>query len=31
MVKAYDKIKVRHGERCVELMALFDTGAGGVI
>ena len=29
MVKAYDKIKVRHGERCVELMAIFDTGAGG--
>jgi len=29
MVKAYDRIKVRHGDRCVELTALFDTGAGG--
>ena len=29
MMKVYDKIKVRYGGRCVELMALFDTGAGG--
>jgi len=29
MVKVYDKIRVRHGDRCVELTALFDTGAGG--
>lgn len=28
MVKAYERIKVLRGDKCIEVTALFDTGSG---